>query len=174
MAHSIRIDRSRPLASEPRCGHNRYHPDIAPALEIGEGEEVVLETRDAVDGQITPHSTVADLAHFESGRIHPLTGPVFVKGAEPGDMIEVEFLDILPQPTAFSAIVPGLGFLRDVMTTPLIPQGTMRSKLARSVVTLRANPWLVIHRAMRTPMAASFSRPTHTPVSPSTRTASMP
>ena len=52
--------------------------------------------------------------------MHPLTGPVFVKGAQPGDMLEIEFTDIIPQPTAFSAILPGLGFLRDVMTEPFL------------------------------------------------------
>jgi formamidase len=118
--HAVRIDRSKPLSAEPRCGHNRYHPDIPPAVEVAEGEEVILETRDAVDGQIGPNTTVADLAKLDAGRIHPLTGPVFVKGAEPGDMIEVKFLDIEPQPFAFSSIVPGLGFLRDVMTTPFV------------------------------------------------------
>src|ERR1700728_764164 len=121
--HAVRIDRTKPLAAEPNTGHNRYHPDIAPLLEVGEGEEVSLETRDGVDGQIT---TLADLAKLDAGRIHPLTGPVFVKGAEPGDMLEVEFVDILPQPTACSAIVPGLGFLRDVMTTPFVVQWKIR------------------------------------------------
>ena len=115
--HAVRIDRTKPLAAEPHSGHNRYHPDIEPVLEVAEGDEVVLETRDAVDGQIAPDCNVADLAKLDPGRIHPLTGPIFVKDAEVGDMIEVEFLDIVPQPTAFSSIVPGLGFLRDVMTT---------------------------------------------------------
>ncbi len=124
--HAIRIDRTRPLAVEPHCGHNRYHPDIAPVLEVAEGEEVVLESRDALDGQIGPNATVADLANVDANLVHPLTGPVFVKGAEPGDMIEIEFLDIVPQPTAFSAIVPGLGFLRDVMTTPFVVNWKIR------------------------------------------------
>src|SRR3984885_6804755 len=125
--HAVRIDRTKPLAAEPNTGHNRYHPDIAPLLEVGESEEVSLETRDGVDGQIT---TLADLAKLDAGRIHPLTGPVFVKGAEPGDMLEVEFVDILPQPTAFSAVVPGLGFLRDVMTTPFVVQWKIRDGFA--------------------------------------------
>ena len=111
--HAIRIDRTKPLAAEPHCGHNRYHPDIEPVLEVGEGEEVALETRDALDGQITPSTTVADFPNLNAGAVHPLTGPVFVKGARPGDMLEIEFVDIAPQPTAFSAIVPGLGFLRE-------------------------------------------------------------
>ncbi len=124
--HAIRIDRKKPLAAEPHKGHNRYHPDIAPVLEVAEGEEVALETRDALDGQLGPDATVGDLAGVDSNLVHPLTGPVFVKDAEPGDMIEVEFLDIVPQPTAFSAIVPGLGFLRDVMTTPFVVNWKIR------------------------------------------------
>jgi formamidase len=130
--HAIRIDRTKPLAEEPRSGHNRYHPEIEPVLEVGEGEEVVLETRDALDGQITPSSTVADFAGLSVGAIHPLTGPVLVKGAKPGDMLEIEFLDIAAQPTAFSAIVPGLGFLRDVMTEPFLVHWKIRDGWATS------------------------------------------
>jgi formamidase len=124
--HAIRIDRAKRLAAEPHSGHNRYHPDIAPVLEVAEGDEVVLETRDALDGQIGPATTLADLGGLDANLVHPLTGPVFVKGAEVGDAIGVEFLDIVPQPTAFSAIVPGLGFLRDVMTTPFLVHWTIR------------------------------------------------
>jgi acetamidase/formamidase len=68
-----------------------------------------LETRDALDGQLKADATVADLAAADANLIHPLTGPVFIKGARPGDMVEIEFIDIVPEPTAFSAIVPGLG-----------------------------------------------------------------
>jgi len=120
MMQEVRIDRTKRLYEEPHVGHNRYHPDIEPILEVAAGEEIVLETRDAVDGQLPPDATVADFANFERGAVHPLTGPVFVKDAEPGDGLEIEFLDIVPQPTAFSAILPGLGFLRDVMTTPYL------------------------------------------------------
>ena len=68
----------------------------------------------------TPEATVDDLADLEVERVHPLTGPVFVKGAQPGDLLEVEFLDIVSEPHGASAIVPGLGFLRDVYTTPFL------------------------------------------------------
>ena len=129
---SIRIDRAKPLCQEPNCGHNRYHPDIAAAAEIGEGEEIALETRDALDGQITPATTVADIATLNAGAVHPLTGPVFVKGAQPGDILEIEFTDIIPQPTAFSAILPGLGFLRDVMTEPFLVHWQIKDDWATS------------------------------------------
>ena len=130
--HATRIDRKKRLAAEPHSGHNRYHPDIAPVLEVAEGEEVVLETRDSVDGQVGPDMSAADLAHLETGLVHPLTGPVFLKGAEPGDMLEVEFLDIVPQPTAFSVIIPGMGFLRDIMTRPFVVHWKIRDGWATS------------------------------------------
>jgi len=117
---SVEVDRSKRLIEQPKAGHNRWHPDIPPILEASEGEEIVLETLDAVDGQLTPSSTAANLAGMDAGAIHPLTGPVLVKGAKPGDLLEIEFVDILPQPYAFTAIVPGLGFLRDLYTAPYL------------------------------------------------------
>ena len=128
----IRIDRKRHLADEPNTGHNRWHPDIAPLVEVDEGEEVALETRDALDGFLTPSSTVADFEALPLGAIHPLTGPVLVKGARPGDLLEVEFVDIVPQRWAFSTIMPGLGFLRDVMTTPYLVHWTLADGWATS------------------------------------------
>jgi formamidase len=117
---SVSIDRGKHLAEEPNTGHNRWHPDIPPVVEVEEGEEVALETRDALDGYLRPGMTEADLGGVKLGAVHPLTGPVLVKGAQPGDLLEIEFVDIVPQPTAFSGIMPGLGFLRDVFTTPFL------------------------------------------------------
>jgi len=74
----------------------------------------------------------ADLGSVEAGVVHPLTGPVFVKGAVPGDMLEIEFTDIIAQPTGFSAIMPGLGFLRDVMTEPFLVHWQIRDGWATS------------------------------------------
>jgi formamidase len=130
--HAIRIDRTKPLAAEPHLGHNRYHPDIAPVVEVGEGEEIALETRDALDGQIKPGMAAAHLASIEAGVVHPLTGPVYVKGAQPGDILEIEFTDIIAQPTAFSCIMRGLGFLRDVFTEPFLVHWQIRDGWAIS------------------------------------------
>ncbi len=117
---SIQIDRTKRLAAQPSTGHNRFHPSIEPILEVDPGEEVVLETRDGVDGQLGPSTSEASMASMDAGAVHPLTGPLLVKGAQPGDVLEVEFLDIVPQPHAFTAIIPGLGFLRDLFTTPFL------------------------------------------------------
>jgi len=64
--------------------------------------------------------------------VHPLTGPVYVKGAAPGDLLEIEFTDIVAEPVAFSAIMPGLGFLRDVMTEPFLVHWQIRDGWATS------------------------------------------
>ena len=83
----IPIDRNKRLRDEPHTGHNRWHPDIAPIVEIAPGEELVLETRDAADGQIGPATTLADIPNHDAHVAHPLTGPVLVQGAQPGDLL---------------------------------------------------------------------------------------
>ena len=107
---SVEIDRSKRLKEEPERGHNRWHPDIPPILEADPGEEVLLETRDASDGQMHPAVTVADFDRFDAKVSHPLTGPVYVTGAEPGDLLEIEYVDIIPQPYGWTRNRPGAGF----------------------------------------------------------------
>lgn len=53
----IQIDRKRRLRDEPATGHNRFRPDLPPIVVVEEGEEVVLGTRDGVDGQLGPSTT---------------------------------------------------------------------------------------------------------------------
>ena len=129
---SIEIDRGKRLREEPWKGHNRWHPDIPPALEVDPGEEVVLETRDASDGQIRPGATLADLASMDEKVGHPLTGPVYVRGAQPGDLLEIEYLDISPQPYGYTRFAPGRGFLRDLFPTSYLVHWEIEDGWARS------------------------------------------
>ena len=109
---SIEIDRSKTLLEEPGKGHNRWHPAIPPVIEAVPGEEVVLQTRDASDGGVTRERGRAEGGR---GRIHPLTGPVYVAGAEPGDLLEVEYLEIEPEAWGWTSCGPGTGFLPDLL-----------------------------------------------------------
>jgi formamidase len=114
----VTINRAKRCADEPDRCHNRWHPDIEPVAEVEPGEIVVIETRDALDGQITDKPGADDVEAADLGVVHPLTGPIYVKGAEPGDLLVVEVLDIEPQPFGFSVIIPGFGFLRDMFEKP--------------------------------------------------------
>jgi formamidase len=114
----IRVDYGKTLAEEPGTGHNRWHPDIPPAVRCEQGDEVVLETRDAFDGQMSPEASLDMVAAPNLDVVHPLTGPVYVEGAEPGDVLEVEILDIEPDRYGYTVQVPGFGFLRDAFPEP--------------------------------------------------------
>jgi formamidase len=127
--HVIEVDPARPLAEEPHTGHNRWHEAIEPVVEVDPGDTVVYETRDAFDGQLKPTSSVNDVAAAALGPVHPLTGPVFVKGAEPGDLLEAELLAIDPDPWdqwGYTVEVPGFGFLRDDFPDPFIAHWQLR------------------------------------------------
>jgi formamidase len=121
--HRIAIDPARPLVADAHTGHNRWHEAIAPVVTVDPGDTVVLETRDAFDGQLTPSSTAADVGRLNLNVVHPLTGPVAVRGAEPGDLLEVKLLAIEPDPFdawGYTVQVPGFGFLRDAFPDPYI------------------------------------------------------
>ena len=90
--------------------HHEWNNAIPPRLDIDPGDTVVVHTRDAADGFYSPTSTAADVMRrvFKG---HPLTGPVRVRGARPGDTLVVEILDMRPTPWGWTQIRPGRGLL---------------------------------------------------------------
>jgi formamidase len=130
--HRVSVDRSKTLAQEPQTGHNRWHPGIPPIVRANPGDRVILETRDAVDGQITPQTTSPDLKSANLDVVHPLTGPVYVNGAEPGDLLEVRILEVEPASFGFTAQIPGFGFLRDVFPEPFLVKWDIANGYATS------------------------------------------
>ena len=145
--HRIRIDHSRALAEEPGTGHNRWHPQIPPILQCDPGDEVVMGTRDALDSQIGLGSTADEVIDANLGVVHPLTGPVHVQGAEPGDILEVEVVDVEPVGGfGYTIQVPGFGFLRDDFPEPHIVRWDLDDGWATSVdlpgVRIRGAPFM--------------------------------
>jgi formamidase len=128
----IEVDASRPLAEEPGSGHNRWHPDIPPVATVRPGEAITLETRDGLDVALRPDSTVADVAAIDLRLPHPLTGPVYVDGAEPGDVLEVEILEAKTDSFGVTCIVPGFGFLADLFGEPYLVKWRIEGGRARS------------------------------------------
>ena len=129
---TIELDYTKRCGDEPTKGHNRWHPDIPPAVEAGPGEEVVMQTRNALDGGVIPSSTAADLVNVDLNLVHPLTGPVYVQGAEPGDLLECNILHIEPASWGFTTIIPGFGFLRDVFLDPHVVHWNIADGFAES------------------------------------------
>lgn len=85
------------LAESPHTNekiHNRWHPDIPIAVWVEPGDEFKIETYDWTGGQIKNDDDAADVRDVELEQVHYLSGPIGVKGAEPGDLLVVEILDI--------------------------------------------------------------------------------
>lgn len=128
----IRLHPEHTLAQqEGGKGHNRWHPDIAPAVRVASGSTVEMQTIDGLDRQIKAGTTAEDLLKVDMGRIHPLTGPVHVEGAEPGDLLAVRIEAVDTADRGFTMIMPGFGFLREHFTQPYLVHWEMRRSSRR-------------------------------------------
>lgn len=112
------------MRTHPGPCHNRWHPSIRSVLQCAPGDEVVLETRDVTDGQYNMYSSSADVTRIDRRVVHPLTGPILVEGAEPGDVLAVEILDVLTGSFGYTAQAPAFGFVRDEFPEPFLSAGT--------------------------------------------------
>jgi len=92
----------------------------APILSVAPGEEVTFETVDSSGGQLSRASTLADLVRLDFGKVNPVTGPVFVDGAEPGDALKVTVLGFRPSGWGWTANIPGFGLLADQFPDPAL------------------------------------------------------
>lgn len=121
-------DRPQPRAQTPEPQfhltreqtHNKWSPDILPVLRVPSGAVIEVETEEATDGQLTAASTAADIANVAFDPIHPLTGPVFVQDAQPGDVLAVTLHEIEVGDWGWAAVFPGFGFLADEFDEPWI------------------------------------------------------
>jgi len=94
-----------------------FGPDLEPVLEIDPGEIVTLETNDCFTGQIQSEEDL--VTEIDFGRVNSATGPIAVRGAEPGDSLVVELLEVRPVERGFATLIPGIGQLIDKVQSPL-------------------------------------------------------
>ncbi len=103
-------------------GHHHFGWDrsIPPVLTVAPGAEVEFHTVDSSGGQLDAGSTLADLGRLDFGKVNPTTGPVFVEGAEPGDLLKVTLLHFGPSGWGWTANIPGFGLLADQFKEPAL------------------------------------------------------
>jgi acetamidase/formamidase len=91
--------------------HRRWDVDNEPVVYAEPGDVIVVETDDFAGGQIGRDSTSADLPALDFDAIYPLAGPIHVAGAEPGDVLAIEFLGFELPEWGWALILPGFGLL---------------------------------------------------------------
>jgi acetamidase/formamidase len=127
------------LSAEPI--HSRWNREIAPRLWVEPGDVVHMECLDASGGQVKPGSTVEEFLAIDRERIHALTGPIGVVGAEPGDVLEVGVLEVRHNGWGWTSVISGLGFLDERFKEPYLFHWYLEEKvtqsLAPAVVPLR-------------------------------------
>ncbi|SEG89978.1 formamidase [Thermomonospora echinospora] len=92
------VDQARSMRDQSVPGHNRWHPDIPPAATVRPGAEFRLECRDWTDNQIGNNDSANDVRDADLTVCHMLSGPIAVEGAEPGDLLVVDILELGPVP----------------------------------------------------------------------------
>jgi len=91
-----------------------FGPDLKPIAEVEQGEEVVLHTHDCFEGQIQRTTDLVD--ELDWGHVNPATGPIYIKGVRPGDVLRVDLLELQVGEQASMVTIPGEGALGDVIT----------------------------------------------------------
>ena len=121
--------------------HSVWNNQLAPRLRITPGDTVHLACQDSSGAQVHPLTTVDDFQQIDRTRIHALTGPIAIDGAEPGDVLEISVLSVEHIGWGWTSIIPGLGFLDQRFTDPFLfhwqLDETTTSSLAPAIVPLR-------------------------------------
>ncbi len=100
--------------------HHGWNNANAPAIHIKPGETIEFQTQDSSGGQLNAKSTLADLSKLDFGKVNPVTGPVYIDGAEPGDAIKVTLLEFAASGWGWTANIPGFGLLSDQFKDPAL------------------------------------------------------
>lgn len=93
--------------------HWSWNREQQPAIYAHPGDVVMVEVTDASGGQLSATATANDVAKLDFTRVNPVTGPIYVYGAEPGDALMVEILAMDLNHWGWTAIIPQFGLLSD-------------------------------------------------------------
>jgi acetamidase/formamidase len=121
--------------------HSVWNRGLSPRLRIDPGDTVHIECLDSSGAQVHARMKLAEYLSIDRTRIHALTGPIFVNGAEPGDVLQIDVLEIAHKGWGWTSIVEGLGFLKQRFSAPYLfiweLDGETSKSLAPAIVPLR-------------------------------------
>jgi acetamidase/formamidase len=100
--------------------HAFWDNTLSARLHIQSGDTVVFETLEASAGQVQPDSPSEVVGHLNFDLIHPLTGPVYIEGAEPGDTLVVDIVSIKHKGWGWNSVIPGFGLLAEDFPDPYL------------------------------------------------------
>jgi formamidase len=103
------VDQSKSMREQAVPGHNRWHPDVPVATMVRPGQEFRVECREWTDAQLGNNDSANDVRDVNLDVTHMLSGPIGVEGAEPGDLLVVDILDLGPVPQQVGD-APGQGW----------------------------------------------------------------
>ncbi|MDN6520713.1 MAG: acetamidase/formamidase family protein, partial [Yaniella sp.] len=92
------LDSSKPFTAQEKTGHNRYHPEIPPVETVRPGDSFRVDSREWFDGAIKNDDSADDILNAPMKKVHGLSGPFRIEGAQPGDLLIVDILDVGPIP----------------------------------------------------------------------------
>lgn len=118
---------------EARPTHSFWDNSLQPRLVIAPGDIVHMDCVDSSGGQVKPGMSVAEFLQIDRGMIHALTGPIFIEGADPGDVLEVQVLEVAHLGWAWTSVISGLGFLDERFTDPYLFHWTLEGDVTRSL-----------------------------------------
>jgi acetamidase/formamidase len=103
-----------------RQSHFGWDNSFQPAAKVAPGTTIEFECIDASGGQLDARSTVADVGKLDFAKVNPVTGPIFVDGAQPGDALKVTIEAFTPSGFGWTAVIPGFGLLADQFQDPAL------------------------------------------------------
>jgi acetamidase/formamidase len=100
--------------------HLGWDNSLPAVAQIAPGESIEFEVMDAAGGQLSETSSAQDISRLDFSRINPVTGPVHIAGAEPGDILKVTVLSFTPSGWGWTANIPGFGLLAEEFKQPAL------------------------------------------------------
>lgn len=114
--------------------HLGWDNAVEPVLSVSPGQTIAVETIDASGGQLHAKATLDDLKALDFDKVNPVTGPIYIEGAEPGDAVAITFNEFHASGWGWTANIPGFGLLAEDFPDAALHVWTYDTGLAKPAV----------------------------------------